>query len=201
MFEKARELDRSPDMERSEVMRVRALQKMSDMNEDYSAETNPQDQKPNRISGSGRRFGCEICGHYFGKKFNLDRHNRSIHKRVTPEDFPNNSDSIDQQLTLKKEPVQDFGVSVSVYTHPKIEETQVRKKKRSKPNSQFLTGLKNRVKCNFCKKFFKKGSLARHMIIHTGKKNFTCFQCKRAFFQKSDLVRHEVKNLNTTHHT
>lgn len=195
MFERARELDMSPDMERSEVMRVKALQKISDINDDDSVE-NPQDPKQsNRILGSGRRYGCEICGHYFGKKFNLDRHNRSIHKRGTPEDFPNNSESIDQQITLKTEPEQECAVSVSVYnTQPEIEEISVRKKKRSKPNTLFLAGLKNRVKCTFCKKFFKKGSLARHMIIHTGKKNFTCNvqTCKRAFFQKSDLVRHEV---------
>lgn len=35
-----------------------------------------------------RRFGCDICDHFFGKKFNLDRHNRTLHNRDTPIDFP-----------------------------------------------------------------------------------------------------------------
>lgn len=35
-----------------------------------------------------RRFGCEICNHFFGKKYNLDRHNRTLHNRDTPDNFP-----------------------------------------------------------------------------------------------------------------
>ena len=31
-----------------------------------------------------RRFECDICEKRFGKKFNLDRHNRAIHNRQTP---------------------------------------------------------------------------------------------------------------------
>jgi hypothetical protein len=100
-----------------------------------------------------------------GKKFNLDRHNRSIHKRDTPEDFP----TVDQQQSPLKIESSPSPVN-SLYISDEEETIENPKKKRSKPNPLSGLGVKNRVKCKICKKFFKRGSLQRHMIIHSGEK-------------------------------
>ena len=45
--------------------------------------------------------------------------------------------------------------------------------------------------CDVCKKGLKyKSHLTRHMLVHTGKKDFQCDTCSKSFARKSDLTRH-----------
>lgn len=163
-FERSRALDSSPDMERADYMRAKALAKSSD----YMLGAKSGAVNFKRSPGDQtiiRRFGCELCGHFFGKKFNLDRHNRTIHKRDTPEDFPMSPTT--EQAEVKTEPTPEPS-PVNSFSADDSVPVESAKKKRSKPNPLSAFGSKIRVKCNICKKFFKSGSLARHMIIHTG---------------------------------
>lgn len=142
--------------------------------------TYSQDSPP---SGK-RRFGCDICNHFFGKKFNLDRHNRTLHDRDTPDDFPTSpkADVVEAKarvVTPKK-----------IITSPK--KSLVKKSPVLKTEVIESADDKIMVACKVCKKKFKKSSLARHAIIHTGNKTHECTTCSKAFYQKSDMIRHLV---------
>lgn len=42
-----------------------------------------------------------------------------------------------------------------------------------------------------CRKAFKRNEhLARHMIIHSGRKNQICTECGKAFYRKDHLKKH-----------
>ena len=52
------------------------------------------------------------------------------------------------------------------------------------------TGVKN-FDCLECgKKFIHKGNLNTHMLTHTGVRNFDCLECGKKFTRKGDLNRH-----------
>lgn len=125
---------------------------------------------PPSLGRNVRRFGCEMCNHFFGKKYNLDRHNRTLHDRDTPENFPTSSkQAIAQSKKISKSPISSPKVSKE---WDKVEDKM--------------------AECPTCKKMFKKSSLARHVVIHSGNKEHQCSYCTMAFFQKSDLARHLV---------
>jgi hypothetical protein len=147
-FEKAREIDQSVDLERADIMKVKCYRKLAEEQEPEEAKSSTSQDM------MGKRYGCEICGHVFNKKFNLDRHNRTIHKRETPEEV-----ATEAPAKLKPEPVVEN--TCVTYVEP---EPAPSKKKRSKHIPLNLVGHKNRVKCTYCKKLFKRGSLARHMV-------------------------------------
>lgn len=101
-FAQARAMNDTNEMERAEVMLEKAQDKIRAAAEE-AGESPKFDMYPNYRHGSpssssgrgpGRRFGCELCNHFFGKKFNLDRHNRSIHNRKTPSNFPTTPEEI-----------------------------------------------------------------------------------------------------------
>lgn len=201
-FERARELDTSPDMERADIMKFKAQMKINEIkrNVKLTPVATSFKQSPGSSGGIARRFGCEICHHFFGKKFNLDRHNRSIHKRDTPENFPMSPvQEQEQKPPVKTESYAESPITVHFNTEqgsPELLENP--KKKHSKPNPLSALGMKSRIKCNICKKMFKRGSFKRHLVIHSGKKHHECQTCQRSFFQKSDLLRHEVKRASQT---
>lgn len=212
-FEKALELD-SGDMERAEVMIIKAQEKIRESQSSSRHRTSVNVKRStHRASRVARRFGCEKCNHFFGKKYNLDRHNQSLHNRETPEDFPrapkNQTKSIAKRkvkakriakpktVKVKKEPVETKVVSTKRKLvsdeesfDGSMSSEKSTKSEPSRPNEVALK--KGRVKCPVCKKQFKKTSIARHVIIHSGNKPHKCSECTKAFFQKSDLTRHIV---------
>lgn len=173
-FAQARAMNDTSEMERAEVMLEKTQEKMRAIAEEAGESPNtvfhPNYKASARDSTVVRRFGCELCNHFFGKKFNLDRHNRSIHNRKTPGNFPTNPADVIPKPAPPAEVV---------------------KKEVSTPVTKGMAG-KKKVKCKVCNKLFKKTSLARHEVIHSGLKAFPCGQCDMAFHQKSDLNRHEV---------
>ena len=47
--------------------------------------------------------------------------------------------------------------------------------------------------CDICKKVFKyKCRLKKHMLVHTGEKDFECHACLKKFARKYHLTQHMV---------
>lgn len=183
-FAQARAMNDTNEMERAEVMLEKAQDKIRAAAEE-AGESPKFDMYPNYRHGSpssssgrgpGRRFGCELCNHFFGKKFNLDRHNRSIHNRKTPSNFPTTPEEIAPKVVTPPPVLVQEGEGTPV--------------KQSFRVQMMLGGKK--VKCKVCNKLFKKSAISRHETIHSGFKAHPCGQCDMAFHQKSDLQRHEV---------
>lgn len=194
-FAQARSMNSTSEMERAEVMLGKAQEKMraaveSEQLDDMDSGDNSRSEpfrsfKRSPLSSSTvpRRFGCELCNHLFGKKFNLDRHNRSIHSRKTPANYPTCPDDL---KTTPAVPTPKVAVA-----KPVIKKEVITPEKTPASSSTGTFGSK-KVRCKVCKKLFKKSSIARHEVIHTGQKAHQCGQCSMAFHQKSDLNRHEV---------
>lgn len=167
-FNKARNMNQTADMERAEILMEKAREKLK-QSKSTSSSSSSAASEPfrnfKRSPGSAniiRRFGCDLCNHFFGKKFNLDRHNRTIHKRDTPLDFPTN-------------PKYKSGATVTRATTPVVVKLKEEPKARAKSEESTYTPppqiiRKGKIKCNVCKKFFKRSSIARHSVIHTGNK-------------------------------
>lgn len=197
-FRNARMLNPTTDMERAEIMMEKAEEKLYE--HDRSTVITTRIPTFRRSTGSShivRRFGCEICNHYFGKKFNLDRHNQSIHNRETPDNFPTHSKYPYKGASPKQKRNPESPLSRSAGNSPVI----VKKSPIPSPPAKeiiqstpagTLLKAKGKVRCNVCRKLFKKSSISRHVIIHSGNKAHKCDQCPMAFFQKSDLSRHIV---------
>lgn len=250
-FTQARKLDQTSDMIRAEIMTEKAHAKIKERQEKSSrpkavpsrfkiaapvkppvvfrtpTTNNKPVYSPPSSDKTDRRFGCEICNHFFAKKFNLDRHNRSLHKRTTPDNFPTSPRDIKlksksslvprikAEPVFKKEPVVKSAIkpepkqAAAIVVEPKSATKAVSKKSTSPVKSALkkfpskidvsLLPVKNgKVKCPECRRFFRKTSISRHILIHTGNKGHKCDQCTMAFYQKSDLSRHVVncaKNL------
>lgn len=180
-----------PDnFERAEILRERAQEKLDEKHRIFKSQAAMVSRRSFPDGEIARRFGCELCGHYFGKKYNLDRHNRAIHRRDTPNDFPSRPPASRESKSESPEKTKVEEVKEVQKPTPKDEK---KSSNREKPNviGMMLKG-KDKAKCSVCKKIYKRNSIARHMIIHTGQKPYKCDQCDRAFFQKSDLMRHEV---------
>lgn len=196
-FSKARELNPSADMDRAEILLEKAREKLQEQEELLTPTSTKSPSMLFRRTSSlpyiYRRFGCEICNHFFGKKFNLDRHNRSIHNRRTPDDFPTKPVA---SMAATKE------IASPSFTEDLPEEMEEEEEAFEEPKEPVVAPVvrpvfkKGKVKCHVCRKMFKRSSIARHSIIHTGRKQHQCKQCAMAFFQKSDLTRHEVSSLD-----
>ncbi|KAL7044981.1 hypothetical protein ACKWTF_002126 [Chironomus riparius] len=216
-FEKAIALDKS-SMQRAEVMLKLAKEELEKMSKDdvcllsNEIKTEPIEEQddpdfyeysqsdmndPIPNVDKKNRFKCEICNKCFCKKFNLDRHNKIMHNRETPFIPPlprnyNSRRSAPEPLMIK---VEEKSLSPISPVVSKSSQFKIKLGKKKIKRTQSMSEITDRVKsemgrCKICKKLYRKGSLARHEIIHSGVKQFTCEDCPMAFYQKSDLQRH-----------
>jgi len=56
--------------------------------------------------------------------------------------------------------------------------------------ANMLLFLKTKYTCPICRKPYAKGSITRHMRVHTGNKPHRCDLCNKTFIQKSSLTVH-----------
>ncbi|RWS12882.1 hypothetical protein B4U79_04140 [Dinothrombium tinctorium] len=72
-------------------------------------------------------------------------------------------------------------------------------KPSNKGNTRYTKRPPNerRFKCDECDRmFFTRKDVKRHMVVHTGVRNFACPYCQQRFGRKDHLVRHAKKSHN-----
>lgn len=125
------------------------------------------------------RFRCELCDKHFCKKFNLDRHNKVMHNRATPyiPPLPRNYHyrrSAPEPIPIKVEE-KSPEVSSPEVASPSLSPSpskplkfKIKFNKKIKRTQSLSAIPPNCERCKICKKLYRKGSLARHEVIHTG---------------------------------
>lgn len=201
-FEKAISLDKS-SMQRAEVMlklakeelekmdkkdeqgcilsneiKIEPIEEQDDPDSYESNEFDMNDSKPNIDRKD--RFKCEICNKSFCKKFNLDRHNKIMHNRETPFIPPlarnyNNRRSAPEPITIKIEEKSESPSESPVTSKSSQFKIRLGRKIKRTQSMSSLAVKSEMGRCKICKKLYRKGSLARHEVIHSGNFNYILF--------------------------
>lgn len=76
----------------------------------------------------------------------------------------------------------------------KSQPSSPKNKSRSVPRHTKRPSSERRFKCDQCDRmFFTRKDVKRHMVVHTGIRNFACPFCTQRFGRKDHLVRHAKK--------
>ncbi|XP_015788810.1 probable cyclin-dependent serine/threonine-protein kinase DDB_G0292550 [Tetranychus urticae] len=103
-----------------------------------------------------------------------------------------NLECSNHNIILKGKPNQNTTSSTTINTSGTVSNvtttsTNMRKTKRS-PNER-------RFKCDQCDRmFFTRKDVKRHLVVHTGVRNYACPFCQQRFGRKDHLVRHAKKS-------
>lgn len=96
-------------------------------------------------------------------------------------------------LTHNCDDSQPIGVPVATKSQPKPKArcSQSCSRQTKRPPSE------RRFKCDQCERmFFTRKDVKRHLVVHTGIRNFACPYCTQRFGRKDHLVRHAKKSHN-----
>ncbi|KAF3836476.1 hypothetical protein F7725_029034 [Dissostichus mawsoni] len=113
-------------------------------------------------------FGCQECGKSYNTKLGFKRH-LALHAA--------NSGDLTCQVCL-----QPFPSTVVLLEHLKT---------HAGKSSGGTKEKKHR--CEHCeRRFYTRKDVRRHMVVHTGRKDFLCQYCAQRFGRKDHLTRHPV---------
>lgn len=176
--EELEKMNKNDEILLSNEIKTEPIDELDDDSDLYDHnESDMNDSTPN--IDRKNRFKCEICNKCFCKKFNLDRHNKIMHNRETPFIPPlprnyNNRRSAPESLTINiKEKSPSPVSSINESPVSKSPQLKIKLAKKKIKRTQSMSEMSERVKsemgrCKICKKLYRKGSLARHEIIHSG---------------------------------
>lgn len=115
-------------------------------------------------------FGCQECGKTYNTKLGFKRH-LALHAA--------NSGDLTCQVCL-----QPFPSTAVLLEHLKIHA------------GKSSAGTKEKKHCcEHCeRRFYTRKDVRRHMVVHTGRKDFLCQYCAQRFGRKDHLTRHMKKS-------
>lgn len=95
--------------------------------------------------------------------------------------------SINSNLSLNH---QNDLYAVAIKSHIKPKSRSIQRQTKRPPSER-------RFKCDQCERmFFTRKDVKRHLVVHTGIRNFACPFCTQRFGRKDHLVRHAKKSHN-----
>ncbi|KAI5646393.1 zinc-finger associated domain (zf-AD) domain-containing protein [Phthorimaea operculella] len=145
---------------------------------------------------------CVECGKQFANRGVLRRHDRNVHKRLTPHTCTCCGKKFAQKEVLRrhvlvhqeKRPYQCDKCPKS-FTQRSALESHARLHRPPQDRSLTLH------QCVMCSKVFLHASgLSRHLTTHTNKQ-YPCGECERTFADKSSLRRHQRTQGHHKHYT
>lgn len=115
-------------------------------------------------------FSCQECGKSYNTKLGFKRH-LAIHAA--------NSGDLTCQVCL-----QPFASTVVLLEHLKVHAGKSSGGTKEKKHH-----------CEHCqRRFYTRKDVRRHMVVHTGRKDFLCQYCAQRFGRKDHLTRHVKKS-------
>ena len=148
-------------------------------------------------------FPCAECEEVFSTKKALSQH-RALEHRSADESSASNPEILDTEAEAPEtatngETTADEGQQIKEEAgeagdsaeQPSLKVKLSLRKKRSRLGTP---GNNGRVKCEHCGKETLKQHMARHMLIHTGVKEFQCHLCTAAYYRKDKLKEHMKKH-------
>lgn len=139
-------------------------------------------------------FPCAECGEVFTTKKALSQH-RTLQHRSADDSSASNTENPSE---IEGQEAETNGESVEVKQEAGAEmgkESLMDKLElRKKRNKLIPSSVPGKVKCEHCGKETLKQHMARHMLIHSGVKEFKCNLCDAAYYRKDKLKEHMKKH-------
>ncbi|KAG8192796.1 hypothetical protein JTE90_019114 [Oedothorax gibbosus] len=154
------------------------------------------------IHSGDRRFQCTSCDRRFHRKDHLKNHlqvhnpNKILHKCDKCQKTYCSPMSYRKHIALHAAESGDLVCRICGMLQPDREAILCHLKVHT--NSRTLRGPSERkYPCKLCdRSFFTKKDVKRHLVVHTGKRDFVCKFCPQRFGRKDHLVRHTKKSHN-----
>lgn len=155
------------------------------------------------IHSGERRFQCTSCDRRFHRKDHLKNHlqvhnpNKILHRCDKCQKTYCSQLSYRKHVALHAAEAGDLVCRICGMLQPDREAILCHLKVHT--GSRTLRGPSERkYPCKLCdRSFFTKKDVKRHLVVHTGKRDFVCKYCPQRFGRKDHLVRHTKKSHNS----
>lgn len=151
-------------------------------------------------------YKCNNCQRSFAKLETLERHIKTAHTAITPEELATvttqaiSAKADDKNITCSYCP-QIFKRRNNYIRHltanhaKEVDQLSNEDKELMKTKHSYKRG-----NCPYCGKSFTQASLIVHIRRHTGENPYPCDQCVKAFPRRQDLVIHQRKHTGERPH-
>lgn len=156
------------------------------------------------IHSDQRQYHCTICDRTFHRKDHLKNHAK-VHnpiKRTLQCDRPGCSKEYSSVLSYRKHiavhSVEEGFLDCKICSKVFESKDELMYHLKIHSGSRVIkTPADKKYRCNFCDRSFYTGKdVRRHMVVHTGLRDFLCQFCPQRFGRKDHLTRHIKKSHN-----